>query len=157
SEDLLSKSAAMSATATAAAAAADPQARAAIAGEARPAHACAVCAAIMLGDDLYILVPFLAISVPILDPHVREVHLLIEVGETMLACPLADFFIAPIGVPVVVGAVAIALVEPRLVLALELVIEDDAVDGRAPIRQALRRAFVRPIDLNVVGELALAF
>jgi hypothetical protein len=58
---------------------------------------------------------------------------------------------------VVVGAVPIALVEPALVLALELVVEHDAIDVPAAALEAPGGAFVRAIDLDVVGELALAF
>ena len=65
--------------------------------------------------------------------------------------------VSPIRVPVVVGTVAIPLVEPRLVLALELVVEDDALDASAALRQALSFAFVGAIDLEVVFQLPLAF
>jgi hypothetical protein len=52
---------------------------------------------------------------------------------------------------------AIPLVEPALVFALELVVEKDAINVPATLRQALRGVFVRAIDLEVVCELSLAF
>src|SRR6266446_6263946 len=58
---------------------------------------------------------------------------------------------------VVVVAVAITLVEPLLVVAHELVVQNDALDSRAALLQTLRLAFERAIDLNVVFELPLAF
>jgi len=100
----------MSDTTAAAAATADAQTRAAVAGEPGPGHAGAVHAPVMLCDDLNILVPLLAVAVSILDAEVREMHLLVEVGQPVLACPLAYLFLAPIRMSVVVGAVAIALV-----------------------------------------------
>jgi hypothetical protein len=39
-------------------------------------------------------------------------------------------------VTVVVAAIAVALMEPRLVFALELVVEDDALDARAALLEA---------------------
>src|SRR5439155_20411940 len=47
--------------------------------------------------------------------------------------------------------------EPALVLALELVVEEDAFDVRATLSQAFRGAFVRAIDLDVMFEFPLAF
>ena len=136
----------MSATAAAAAAAADPQARAAIAGEPGPPNAGAVRAAIVLGDDLHILMPLFAIAVSIFDSEVREVHFLVEAGKTMLARPLADFFVAPIGMTVVVGAVTITLMNPALIVPLELVVEDDVFDARPTAGQVLRCAFIGAVD-----------
>jgi hypothetical protein len=116
-----------------------------------------VSAAVVLGDDLHVLVAFRAISVSVLNAHIREVHLLVEVGQVALPGPLADFFLAPIRMAVVVGAVTVPLVKPTLVLALELVVEDDTIDAPVTVLQALRSAFVRAIDLDVVCELSLAF
>src|SRR5262249_32919334 len=53
--------------------------------------------------------------------------------------------------------VAIALMEPALVLALELVIEYDPLDPRVTLGEPLRGAFIGAIDLEVVFELPLAF
>src|SRR2546428_7589555 len=47
--------------------------------------------------------------------------------------------------------------EPLLVVALELVVQDDPIDPRAALFQALRFAFEGPIDLHVVLKLPLAF
>ena len=58
---------------------------------------------------------------------------------------------------VVVVSVAIALVKPLLVVALELVVQDHPIDPRAALLQALGFAFERPIDLDVMFELPLAF
>jgi hypothetical protein len=52
--------------------------------------------------------------------------------------------------------VLVALVEPTLVLALELVVEDDAIDMRAALQETRLGLFVRAIDLEVVFQFALA-
>ena len=57
---------------------------------------------------------------------------------------------------VVVVVVLVALVEPALVLALQLVVEDDALDVRAALQETRLGLFVRAIDLEVVFEFALA-
>src|SRR5207237_8543580 len=53
----------------------------------------------------------------------------------------------PIGMSVVVVAVPIALVQPPLVLACEFVVEDDAINFRAALVQAVNFAFVGAVDL----------
>ena len=78
-------------------------------------------------------------------------------GRSCSRAQLADFLCRPIGVSVVVVAVAIALVQPALVLTLELVVEHDSFESRAALCQALRSAFVGAIDLDVVFELPFAF
>jgi hypothetical protein len=60
-------------------------------------------------------------------------------------------------VPVVVVTALVALVEPLLVLTLELVVEDDALDACAARLQSLCVAFVGAIDLDVVFQLPFAF
>ena len=67
----------------------------------------------------------------VLDAQVGKVDLVLEVREVMFERPLTDFVGRPIGVAVVVVTVPITLVEPLLVLTLELVVEDDAFDARA--------------------------
>src|SRR5258708_14739065 len=111
----------------------------------------------MLGRDLDVFVVLALVSVAILNPQIGEVEVLVEVRQVVLVCPFADLFVGPVRAAVVVGPVASALVKPALVLTLELVVEEDAFDVRATLRQALRGAFVGAIDLEVVFELPLAF
>ena len=113
--------------------------------------------AVVLRGHLDVLVIPTVVGVPILDAQVGEVHLVIEVREVVFIGPRADFLIGPIGVSVVIRAVAIPFVQPGLVLTLELVVEHDAVNPRATLGQALCCALVRAIDLEVVFPLPLAF
>jgi hypothetical protein len=71
--------------------------------------------------------------------------------------PVADFFLCPIGMAVVVRTIPVTLVQPLLVLTLELVVEHDAFDVGTALGEPLCMAFVGAIDLEVVPQLALAF
>jgi hypothetical protein len=57
---------------------------------------------------------------------------------------------------VIVVVVLVPLVEPALVLALQLVVEDDALDVRAAVQETVLGLFVRAIDLKVVFEFPFA-
>src|SRR5207249_8255884 len=60
-------------------------------------------------------------------------------------------------VAVLVFALPITLVQPLLVLALEVVVEDHALDAGVTLFEPVRDAEIRPVDLRVVFELAFAF
>jgi hypothetical protein len=70
--------------------------------------------------------------------------------------PFPNLFSRSIRVPVVVIVVLVALVQPALIFALQLMIEHDAIDVRAPLQQARLGLFVRAIDLQVVLHFTLA-
>lgn len=55
-----------------------------------------------------------------------------------------------------VVVVPVALVEPALVLALQLVVEDDALDVRTSVQETVLGLFVRAIDVEVVFEFPFA-
>ncbi len=107
--------------------------------------------------DLDILTFPTAIWLLIFDPKVRDMDLVVEVRQVVRLGPARDFFRRSIEVSVVIVAAAIALVQPRLVFALQLVVEEDSPDACAALLEALRFAFIRARDLDVVFELALAF
>jgi hypothetical protein len=116
-----------------------------------------VRAAVVLGGHLDVRVVFAAVPVAIFDAQIREMHFVIEVREVVFVGPFPDLVVGPIRVSVIVIAVAIPLMEPALVIPLELVIEDDALDPRIALDETLRGAFVGAIDLEVVFEFPLAF
>ena len=62
-----------------------------------------------------------------------------------------------IGVAVVVVAVPIPLVEPLLIVPLQLVVEQHALDLHSALGEALGVAKVRAMDLEVVLQFPLAF
>src|SRR5262245_43640676 len=141
----------------AAAASANPQAGAAITREAGARHAGGVSATIVPRCHLDVLVITAAIGLLVFDAQIGEVDLVIEVRQVALGRPAADFLVGPIRVSVVVAPLAIPFVKPRLVITLELVVEDDALHARAALGQTLCLAFVRAIDLKVMFPFSLAF
>ena len=96
----------------------------------------------MDGRDLDMLVIPPPVDLLVFDPQVGEVDLLVEVRQVVFERPLFDLPLVAIGVSVVVVAVAIPLVQPLLVLALELVVQDDALDARVAFVEALGDAQV---------------
>jgi len=116
-----------------------------------------VGAAVMFRRDLDVVVVPMAVWFLVLDACIGEVHLVIEVRQLVFERPVPNLFVSPIRVSVVIIAVAVPLMQPLLVVALELMIEDDAIDARAALREALCRPFVRAIDLQVVLKLSFAF
>ena len=107
--------------------------------------------------DLDILVIPPAIGLFVFDPHVREMDLVIEVGEVVVVRPFLDLVSGAIGPPIGVAAVPISLVQPLLVLTLELVIEDHPIDACATLPEAAGFTEVRAIHLGVVFHLARLF
>src|SRR2546426_8556644 len=136
---------------------ADSRARSPVAAEARASGSRAVRAAVMDGHDLDVHVVPPPGRVLVLDARIREMDVLIEVRQIVLASPFFDFVLVAVGMAVVVVAVPITLMQPLLIVAFELVVQHDAIDSRAALLQALRFAFERAIDLNIVFELPLAF
>ena len=67
------------------------------------------------------------------------------------ACDLVGLTVRP---AVAVLLASIALVQEPLIVALELVVQDDSPDSAALIAQALLGALIGAIDLGVVGQLA---
>ena len=137
--------------------AADSRAGSAVTTEAGTCRRGPVRAAVMHGDHLDVHVVPASVGLLVLDARIRKMDLLVEVRQVVLAGPFLDLVRVAIGVAVVVVAVAIVLMEPLLVVALELVVQNDPIDPRAALFQALRFAFESPVDLHVVLKLPLAF
>src|SRR5262245_31969515 len=111
-------------------------------------------ASVVDGEHLDVLMPAPAVDL-VFDAQVREVHVVVEVRQVVLERPLFNLPSVAVRVSVVVVPVAIPLMEPLLVLALELVVQDDPVDAGITLRQPLRLALVRAVDLRLMFELAL--
>jgi hypothetical protein len=104
--------------------------------------------------DLDILVIPPAIGLFVFDPHVREMDLVIEVGDVVVVRPFLDLVSRAIGPPISVVAVPISLVQPLLVLPLELVVEHNSVDAGPALGETPGLPEVRAIHLGVVFHLA---
>ena len=105
-----------------------------------------VGAAVVLGEDLDILAAVATFEF-VLDPEVREVHAVIEVREVVFAGPFFDLMWVPIRAPVTVRPTAIVFLEKTLVLALEVLLEDDAVNLRTLFAETLLR-----VEVGAIGE-----
>jgi hypothetical protein len=106
----------------------------------------------MLCDHFDVLVPVAPVEI-VLDAEVWKVDRLIEVRQVVIPRPLFYLAGVPIRSSVAVGASAIVLLQPLLILALELVVEDDAADVAALVAKPRLFAQVGTIELDVVRQL----
>ena len=90
----------------------------------------------------------------VLDTDVGEVDLLVEVRQVAIVRPVLDFGAVAIRPSVGIVAVLVTLVQPSLIVALELVIERNTMDPVAALLETLRLAQVRAKHLAVVFHLA---
>ena len=118
------------------------------------AAAAGMGAAIVGGHDLDVLVTRPAVAVLVLDTRIGEVHVSVVVRQVVLSRPPRDLLGLAIRPTVAVLLAAIALVQEPLVVALELVVEDDAPNPTALAAEALLGALIGAIDLRVVRQLA---
>ena len=123
-------------------------------GESRARGRRPVGAAVVDGRDLDVLLARAPVDVLVLDAHVGEVDLLVEVRQVVFDRPRGNLLGIPVGAAVTVGAAAIPLLQEALVLALELVVEDDAPNAIAALGEAVGGLQVGAIDLDVVLQLA---
>jgi hypothetical protein len=110
-------------------------------------------AAIVLGHDLDVFVLVAPVQL-VLNPEVGEVDLVVEVRQLVLVRPALDLARVAIGAAVAVRSAAIMFLEPLLILAFELLVEDDAMDICALFVKTLCFAQVGAIQLRVVRQLA---
>src|SRR5438034_9750566 len=89
----------------------------------------------------------------VFDAEVREVDRLIEVRQVVFARPFFDVASVAIRSSVAVRPAAIRLLKPLLILAFELVVEDDAMDLRALLAEPFLLAQIGAIKLDVVRQL----
>jgi len=113
-----------------------------------------VLAAIVLGDDFDVPMMVAAVEL-LLDPEVGKVDALVEVGQVVRARPFFDLVLVAVGSPVAVRPAAIVLLQPFLVLALQFLFEDDSLNVRALVAQALLLAQIGAIELCVMRQLAV--
>lgn len=78
-------------------------------------------------EEFDVLVKFPTIDL-VLDSVVWEMHLVVEVGQIVFARPVTDLVLVTSRSAVAVGAIAVGLLQELLVLALQVLFEDDASD-----------------------------
>jgi len=113
-----------------------------------------VGAAIVGGQDLDVLMEVASLGLLVLDSQIRKVDLVIEVGKVMRSGPGSNLILGSIRMAVILVAVAIVLVQPFLVVLLELVVEDDSVDPRTVFLKNLSGIQVGVENLRVMFQLA---
>src|SRR6185436_15182808 len=101
--------------------------------------------------------PALAINLLVLDPQIRKMDLFIEIRQLVFGRPFFNFSNLPMRATIEVFALSVALVQPPLVLALQVVVQEDAVDTCAAFAEAICDSQVGLINLRVVFELTSAF
>jgi len=111
-------------------------------------------APVVLGGDLDILPTDIPVRVFVLDSEIWEMHLIIEVGQVVLARPFPNLLHRPIRPAVAVASASIALLQEALVLTLQLAVQGDPEDARIAPTQAISRVQIRPIHLGIVRALA---
>jgi len=104
--------------------------------------------------DLDILVIPPPIGLLVFDAQVREMDLVIEVREVVFVRPFLDLVRVASGPTIAVVTVPITLVEPLLVLTLELVVEGNAIDTCPALRETFGFSEVRAIHLGIMFHLA---
>ena len=94
----------------------------------------------------------------VLDAVVREVDLAVEVRQVVLARPLADLVVVPVRAAVAVAASPIVFLQELLILALQIVVEDDApnLEPAVIITESGLLLAVGRVEIGVVAELTLA-
>jgi len=93
------------------------------------------------------------VAILVLDARVWELNVSPVVRKLVLDGPTMDLFRRSIGSPIALGLAAIALLQELLVLALQLVVEDDAADEGALFAQPISVLEVGAIHLRVVCQL----
>lgn len=103
--------------------------------------------AVMHGEHLDVLMIAAPVHVLVLDSNVRKMDLVIEVRQVMVGRPRANLVLGSIRMPVVVVALTVVLMKPLLIVALQLVVEDDAVNASTLFVEAVRCVEVGVVDL----------
>src|SRR4029453_13128965 len=112
-------------------------------------------AAVVGRKQLDVLVGFPPIDL-VLDAVVGEVHLTVEVRQVVFASPVPDLPLVAVGAAVAVGAVSVVFLQKLLVLALQVLLEDDAADVEAAVLVSETGFLlaVRRVEVRVVVDFA---
>lgn len=94
-------------------------------------------AAVVQRLDLDVERSEMPVAILVLDARVGELDVAIVLRELVLDGPAMDLFRRAIGTAIAVRLAAIAFLEELLVLAFQLVVEDDAADERTVLAQPI--------------------
>ena len=112
-------------------------------------------AAIVGREQLDVLMELPAIDL-VLDAVVREVHVVVEVRQIVLARPVTDFVLVAAGAAVTVRSVAVVVLQKLLVLALQVLLQNHAsnLEVRMLVSKAGFFLMKRRVQIRVVVDLA---
>ncbi len=113
-------------------------------------------AAVVLREQLDVLVVVAPVDL-VLDAVVREVDLAIEVRQVVLARPVADLVLVAVRTAVAVGPAAVVLLQELLIVALQVLFEDDApnLEAAVLVSEPGFLLAVRRVEVRVVVDVAL--
>src|SRR5690606_28425730 len=84
-------------------------------------------AAVVLREQLDVLVQFTPIDL-VLDAVVREMDPLVEVRQVVVLRPIANLSLGAVRTAIAVGASTVVFLQELLVLALQILLKDDAAN-----------------------------
>ena len=115
-----------------------------------------VGAAVVFREQLDVLVVFASVDL-VLDPVVREVDVAVEVRQVVFARPLANLPLVAVRTAVAVGPAAVVFLQELLILALQILFEDDAPNLQSVVLIPKPGFFlpVRRVEVRVVVDFAL--
>ena len=91
----------------------------------------------------------------VLDAHVRKLDVPpVVAGKVALPCPVLDLQRIAIGSAIAAVTIAVVLLQEPLILAFQVVLEDDAVDVRAFVTEAFGFLRVGAIEFRVMLQFA---
>jgi hypothetical protein len=105
-------------------------------------------------DDLQILERSAAVWPLVLDTDIREVHVTVDVREVVLASPLGNVTIYRLLVSLVPASLAIEVSQEMLVIAFQLVVENDPPHFIATVPKALAGVQIGPVEFRIVGQFS---
>jgi hypothetical protein len=91
----------------------------------------------------------------VLEAHVRELDVALVVArKVVLPCPVLNLQRIAVGPAIAVVTIAIPFLKELLILAFQVVLEDDAVDIRPRVTKTIRFLHVGAIKFRVVLQFA---
>jgi hypothetical protein len=112
-----------------------------------------MCASVVRRHDFDVLMK-LSPSKLVFDAEVGEVNVFVEVRQVVLSRPFFDLGWISIRPAVALGPASVPLLKEALVLALEFLLEYDALDAGALLAEPVLGVHVSRVQPSVVGQFA---
>ena len=113
-----------------------------------------MCPSVMGRQDLHVFDIAAAVGPLVLDAEIRELDMIGDDRQVVGVRPLVDLLTRTARPPIRIGSIAIGLLEELLILALQLIVEDHALDACPLPGQPIRAVQVGSIELRIVCEFA---